>query len=366
MSMNLTMVDALILMRRKDFQSLHSQKELEMEKRWKILVVGGGSIGERHIRCFLATGKVETAICETNLDRRKELVDQYELTADFGCIEDTVGYDPDVAVIATPAHLHVGQAIWFAERGVNLLIEKPLSTSNERISMLQTLIDKQNIVVGIAYVYRVHPALIAMQAAIASGRWGIARQLIVVGGQHFPTFRPQYREIYFNDPAKGGGAIQDALTHLLDCGQWLVGPIDRVCSDAEHMVLPGVGVEDTVAVLSRQSGAIGTYILNLHQAADELTMTVVCERGMCRFESHMERWRWIDGFQGNWKDEPTPLRDRDELYQRQAEAFLDSINGLRKPPCSFFEGLSTFAACQAVLISWREQCWVNLDKHEVS
>ena len=32
----------------------------------KVLVVGTGSIGERHVRCILATNRAEVSICETN------------------------------------------------------------------------------------------------------------------------------------------------------------------------------------------------------------------------------------------------------------------------------------------------------------
>lgn len=329
-----------------------------MVQPWRILVVGGGSIGERHIRCFLATGRVEAAICDTNVERRKQLVDRYPLAASFSSLDESASFAPEIAVVATPAHLHVEQAIWLAERGVHLLIEKPLSTTFELVDELRAVVAKNSLVAGVGYVYRAHPALIAMKAAITSGRWGSPRQFIVVAGQHFPTYRPQYRDIYYADRAQGGGAIQDALTHLLDCGEWLAGPIDRACADADHMALPGVTVEDTVAVLTRQRGAMGSYILNQHQAADEMTMTVVCERGMCRFENHLARWRWIDGVQGPWTDEPTPLRNRDELYQRQADAFLNAVEQRSFPPCDLADGVSAFVVCQAVLASWRENRWV--------
>ena len=41
----------------------------------KILIVGTGSIGERHTRCFLATGRAQVSICEPNDDLRKLNVD---------------------------------------------------------------------------------------------------------------------------------------------------------------------------------------------------------------------------------------------------------------------------------------------------
>ncbi len=328
-------------------------------ERMRTLVVGGGSIGERHIRCFLATGRCDVGLCESSAARRAELGQRYPLAFNVASLSEACEHAAQLAVVATPADLHVDQSLALAERGMHLLIEKPLSTNLAGIERLQAVVADRALVAGVAYVYRVHPALLAMHAMLASGRWGAPRQLIVVAGQHFPTFRPQYREIYYADRHRGGGAIQDALTHLLDFGQWLAGPIEKLCADADHQVLAGVEVEDTVSVITRQAGALGTYTLNQYQGADELTLTIVCERGMCRFENHASRWRWMDGIGGEWRDEPFSLPDRDFLYQRQANAFLDATEKRISAPCTLTEGLSALLVCQAVLESWCESRWIR-------
>ena len=38
-----------------------------------VLVIGTGSIGERHTRCFLETGRCEVSICEINAELRSEV-----------------------------------------------------------------------------------------------------------------------------------------------------------------------------------------------------------------------------------------------------------------------------------------------------
>lgn len=43
------------------------------------------------------------------------------------------------------------------------------------------------------------------------------------------------------------------MTHLLNLGEWLASPIDRLTADAAHLALEGVTVEDTVNVLTRRS-----------------------------------------------------------------------------------------------------------------
>ena len=96
-----------------------------------------------------------------------------------------------------------------------------------------------------------------------ANRFGRPVQLTVTAGQHFPTFRPAYKNIYYADRVQGGGAIQDAMTHYLNAGEWLLGPIDRIVADAAHQVLEGVAVEDTVHCLARHGAAMVQSICGL-------------------------------------------------------------------------------------------------------
>jgi len=328
-----------------------------MVKPRRLLIVGVGSIGHRHLRCFQATGRAEPSICEPNDDLRRRLAEEYRVDRTYASLEAALADPHDAAVIATPANLHVPMAIRIVECGLHLLIEKPLSTSLEGIESLRQAVARRGVVAAVAYVYRAHPILRAMRAALASGRFGRPVELAAVGGQHFPTYRPAYREIYYKDRATGGGAIQDAITHVLNMGEWLIGPIDRLLADAAHQVLEGVEVEDTVHVLTRQGGVLGSYSLNQHQAPNELTVTVVCERGTLRFENHACRWRWMPGPEQPWHDEPAGELPRDALFLAQANGFLDAIEGHGPPPCSLEDGIQTLRANLAALASARDGTW---------
>ena len=46
----------------------------------RILILGVGSIGERHLRCFQTTGRCQVAFCEPNEDRRNEIAAKYGVT----------------------------------------------------------------------------------------------------------------------------------------------------------------------------------------------------------------------------------------------------------------------------------------------
>jgi predicted dehydrogenase len=327
----------------------------------RVLIVGAGSIGERHLRCFAATSRAIVSLCELNSQLRATVAERYGVTASFTDYEAALAERPDVVVICTPAHTHVAMAQAAAERGCHLLIEKPLSTSAEGVDRLIRTLRENRKQAGVAYIYRCHPALSAMRRAILERRFGAPLQLTAQCGQHFPLYRPAYREIYYRDRAQGGGAVQDALTHVVNAAEWLVGPIDRLVADVDHLALAGVTVEDTAHVLTRHGRVMGCFSLNQHQPINETSITVVCESGIVRFEYHRNRWLWSTQPGGEWNDESTPELERDSLFTIQASAFFDAVENGVAPLCSLDEARRTLAVNLAILRSAEERTWQSLE-----
>jgi predicted dehydrogenase len=263
--------------------------------------------------------------------------------------------DWDAAVIATPAQTHIGIARELAAAGLHLFIEKPLSVSMEGVGELRSLVEERRRVVNVGYVHRAHPMLADLRQELRAGRFGQPLQLVAVSGHDFAAARPAYREVYYANRATGGGAIQDALTHIIDMGQWLVGPADSVVCDAAHQRLEGVSVEDTVHVVARQGRTLACYALNQYQCPTENTITIVCERGTVRYELHENRWRWSSAGSSKWHDKIFQPLDRDEWFTRQAHAFLDSVEGKTPPLCPLDDGIAALRTTLAALESLDRQ-----------
>jgi predicted dehydrogenase len=317
----------------------------------RILVIGVGSIGERHVRCLKGTGRVRLGICEINDRLREEVAARYGIESSYHDLDEALEAEWSAAVVATPAHLHIAQALRCVRAGLHLLIEKPLSATLEGTAVLTDEVHKRNLTAGVAYVYRTHPALVSMHRAVVARDFGEPVQVSVVAGQHFPFYRPAYRQIYYRDRATGGGAVQDALTHMVNAVEWLVGPMTWVAADACHKVLQGVEVEDTVTAIARHREVLTSYSLNQHQAPSETAITVVGERGAARFEAHRVRWRWAREPGSEWRDEQFGPLERDAWMTLQASAFLDAVESRGPLPCSLDEGLQTLRATQAILRS---------------
>jgi predicted dehydrogenase len=327
-----------------------------------VLVIGTGSIGERHLRCLLATGRAAAAFVEPRAEVRERVARDYGV-AGYDSLEAALGHRFAAAVVCSPAPLHVPQARQLVEAGLHVLIEKPLSTSEAGLAELADLVARKRAVCGVAYVMRAYPELREMQARLRAGEWGRPLQLTVAGGQHFPTYRPAYRETYYTRHESGGGAIQDALTHLLNLGEWLAGPISRLVCDAEHLALEGVTVEDTAHVLARQRphgggpDVLASYTLNQHQAPNETVVQLACERGTVRCAVHAQRLEWMTSPQTDWQAREFGPRERDDAFTAQALMFLDAIEERQPISCTLAEGWQTLRVNLAALSSARDGTW---------
>lgn len=319
----------------------------------RVLIVGCGSIGERHLRCFQKTGRAEPVACEVRSDVLQRVQRQYQVPgfSDFNQALDHGHFD--AAVICAPAQLHIAMALQCLLRGLHLLIEKPLSISLDGVDDLKRTIAASGKFVRVGYTWHLWPGLQAARECLRHGSLGQPLQISVSAGQHFPTFRPAYREIYYARHETGGGAIQDSITHNLNAVEWLVGPATRVFCLAAHQALEGVTVEDTVSVTARHGALLASYAHNQFQAPNETTFLIHCRQGSLKLEVHEQRWGiWPHGAAA-WEYYAAPIKERDDLFVAQANAFLEGLNGAATDLCTVDEAIQTLKFNLAALESWR-------------
>ncbi len=316
-----------------------------------VLIVGGGSIGERHLRCFDQTPPSRVALCEVNAEKREEIRSLYKVERAYESVEQATSHEWDAAVICTPAHLHVEHAVTLAPVAKAFLIEKPLSTRLKEIPRLRAATEDK--VVGIAFVRRESPVVHAVKNLINSGELGELLEVTGVSGQHFPTYRPAYREIYYARHETGGGAIQDAVTYSVNLVHWVAGPFDSVFCNYAHQALEGVDVEDTVHLVARasQGRVLVSITLNQFQAPNELLFDFYCKHGSVRFVAPDERYGVLRHGEEDWTWQEVPKLEIDDFFRRQARRFLDVCAGKASVRCTIDDAEHTLKICLAALES---------------
>ncbi len=122
----------------------------------RILIVGLGSIGKRHLR--LARELLPAADIRVLRHQPTDDVPEYANGCFFE-LAQAVNFAPQLAVIANPAPYHIATAQKLAEAGVHLLIEKPLSANTHGVQQLLETCHKNNIVLCVGYNLRFLPSL---------------------------------------------------------------------------------------------------------------------------------------------------------------------------------------------------------------
>lgn len=320
-----------------------------------ILIIGCGSIGERHLRCFQATGRAKVTACEANPALLETIAKTYNVDALPDWRKSLGSGAFDAAVICTPAHFHVPIATELLQQGMHVLIEKPLSQSLTGVTELLRARDASGRKAAVAYVMHVSPLLRQVREFLLTNELGPVRLATHTSGQYFPGGRPahavHYSKTYYRDRKTGGGAIQDALTHVANWMESVLGPTDSVLCDCAHQVLPEVTVEDTVNLSARHGDVLVNYTLNQFQAPNESTLQFNTAKGSVKVEIHQRRWGIFRLGDRDWTWHEVPPGDRDTPFITQAGRFLDLIEGKAAEMCSLEAAVQTLRFNLAALAS---------------
>jgi predicted dehydrogenase len=332
----------------------------------KILIVGVGSIGERHARCFSNIQGVDVGICDLDIELGKEVGEKYGIKEIGSRVDEMEITSFDAGVICTPANSHIPISRILSSYDLHLLIEKPLSTSIDGVEELIEISEKNQKIISVGYVFRSDEVLVSMRDALMSGKYGVPLHIIGSAGHFFPFYRPKYNETYYVDREQGGGAVQDAMTHMINAAEWLVGPVTRLVADVDHKFLKNSNVEDTVNVITRHEEVLGSYSLNQYQMPNETVLTVICSKGSLRYEKNLGRWLssttpgqdWEVEFSGGTVISGQELPDGP--FMAQAMNFINAIKIGEEPSCSLEEALQTLKVNLAILESGSDGTWIDV------
>ena len=122
----------------------------------KILVVGYGSIGKRHVTNLLQNTKAEIIICT----KRKDIKFSNRNVKVVNSLNEGLKEKPTIGFITNETAYHIPTAIKLAKAGLDLFIEKPLSNSTKGIKTLQRITKEKKLIVQMGFHMRFHKCII--------------------------------------------------------------------------------------------------------------------------------------------------------------------------------------------------------------
>ena len=140
-----------------------------MKKR--ICVIGGGRWGKNHIRT-LANLNCLSAIVETNEKRLNELLEQYPNVKGYTDVNESIAAHYDGYTVAAPAEFHYSIGKKLIKKGLNVMMEKPMTMTAHESKDLLELAKKTGSRLMVGHVMLFHPAIRKIKEVIESGKLG--------------------------------------------------------------------------------------------------------------------------------------------------------------------------------------------------
>lgn len=192
----------------------------------KVAVIGLGNIATRHRRNLkhLFPRAHVYAMSASGRETNEEISDADSIAISVAhLIEERV----QLVIVASPAPFHARHAIPFIEAGVPVLIEKPVTATQEELKVLLDVASANKSCVAVGYCLRYMPSALVIKELITSEKIGNLYNVTIEVGQYLPDWRPSkdYRDSVSVSPKLGGGALLE-LSHEIDYAHWLLGDLE--------------------------------------------------------------------------------------------------------------------------------------------
>jgi predicted dehydrogenase len=330
----------------------------------RILIVGLGSIGKRHLRLareLLPDSKIAV------LRHKVELTIPEGADYIFSTMAEAVDFLPQLAVISNPANFHLSAAIPLVETGVHLLIEKPLSSSIKGTAELLDACQKTNTILAIGYNLRFLLSLQKFKSLLDDKTIGDVWSVRSEIGQFLPSWRPNsdYRQGVSAQHALGGGALLE-LSHDIDYLLWIFGEIEWVQAVLTQQSDLEIDVEDSAhlifgfVVRGRQNPIVATVNLDFIRQDTTRLCTVIGKLGSLRWngiEGTVELWTSVT--QG-WKEVYKHQATRDQSYLAEWSNVINSIEQGVPPLITGEDGLKVLQIVEAARLANKTNSQVDV------
>ena len=273
----------------------------------KYALIGCGRIAINHIHAAINNNLEIVAICDIISDNMISLINKCNLHNSEN-IKHYTDYkqmikenELDLVAIATDSGSHAEIALFCIDKGINIIVEKPIAMSIEDADRIIEHSERKGVVVSACHQNRYNIAVQKTREALENGRFG----KISHGTVHVRWSRnKQYYEQanWRGKWAYDGGALMNQCLHAIDLLRWMMGDeIVEVYGVTRRQFHDYIEAEDLgVAILKFKNGSIATIegTVNVYPQNLEETLYLFGEDGTVKLGGKsvntIEVWDFVD------------------------------------------------------------------------
>ncbi len=260
-------------------------------------MIGGGPdsfIGAVHRKAASLDGRFDLVCGAFSSNPEKSNATGAELGLDpsrvYGSYVDMLNTETglDAVAIVTPNHLHAHPAIMALERGIHVIIDKPLAFSLQEAYEIRDAVRRSGLVLAITHTYAGYPMVKEARFRVSRGDIGTIRKVFVEYPQGWLTGfledAGNKQASWRTDPSKSGagGSVGDIGTHAAHLAEFVTGSHITHINAMLNTVVPGRKLDDDAsALLKFSNGATGVLVATQVAAGEEnnLKLRVYGEKG---------------------------------------------------------------------------------------
>jgi len=326
----------------------------------KILLVGAGSIGKRHLGLLMDMGLNDIVVCDKQKMRIEEVQNAYPGIRESSDYEEALKEDFDVVFICTPPHIHTDIMAKAVDRGCHVFCEKPLAMDLKGLDEINRQAMQKNLVIMVGYIYRFCDPVQKIKEVLDANLLGRIYSARTIISLYLPDWHPweDYRDFFLSHKALGGGALLEE-SHATDYIKWLMGDVKEVSCINKKLSDLEMDAEDmTIINLEFENNSIGTIHIDLLGRVLRKETEFIGEKGTIIWDGERGLVRLFTVEKGEWEE--FELAFTPDVYTKQLEHFFDCIKEGREPITPLGDGIETLRICMAAFKSAQDQKMVSV------
>lgn len=252
----------------------------------RFLIIGGGSIGRRHIANLKLLGYTDIYCLKREPDPVFAAEHSVKVITGAGELTEPI----DAVIVCSPTSMHLDGITVAAKLNASILMEKPLVDTPSGLKQATAAMQHFKGKFFIGFMLRFHPLLTKIREILASGELGKVYHARFAFGSYLPNWHPyeDHRISYASRKELGGGVI-NTITHELDLVQCLFGNPDWVFCNAENFGKLDIAVEEMADAIFGFKDKVVTLHLDYLQKDYERSIRVLCEEGNVNWDWNANR-----------------------------------------------------------------------------
>src|SRR6266581_463453 len=175
---------------------------------------------------------------------------------------------PDLVAVVVPTHLHFEVASYLLDQGINVLVEKPMTSTVEEALALIELARVRGVKLAVGHIERFNPAVIAVRQHLVAGELG---KMFHLHARRLGPFPPRIRDV---------GVTLDLATHDIDVMRYLAdAEVAHVYAETQRRI-HNTYEDLLLGVLRFANNAIGVLDVNWLTPTKVRELSITGEKGM--------------------------------------------------------------------------------------